>query len=208
LGAEIGGRTSREIGDRLMSFCLLLVSRTEAIVMPRRIAIVGGSGAGKTTLGKRLASLIGGSFVEVDAIQHKAQWTKASEEEIRTAIHGALAGKTTWVIDGTCEREVGDFISSGADVIVWLDLPLAIKLRRLFLRSWRRVRTREVLWNGNVETWRDVFVGRGAVLVHPLRTHFRHRRRMLAHPYHEKIVRLRSSREVDAWIASLDFASS
>src|SRR5215218_5864524 len=114
--------------------------------MPRRIAIVGGSGAGKTTLGKRLASLIGGSFVEVDAIQHKAQWTKASEEEIRTAIHGALATKTAWVIDGTCEREVGDFISSGADVIVWLDLPLAIKLRRLFLRSWRRVRTREVLW--------------------------------------------------------------
>jgi ABC-type glutathione transport system ATPase component len=90
-----------------------LVSRTEMIVMPKRIAIVGGSGAGKTTLGKRLASLIGGSFVEVGAIQHKAQWTKASEEEIRTAIHGALVGKTTWVIDGTCEREVGDFISSG-----------------------------------------------------------------------------------------------
>src|SRR5215216_500132 len=188
---------------RLMSFCLLLVSRTEAIVMPRRIAIVGGSGAGKTTLGKRLASLIGGSFVEVDAIQHKAQWTKASEEEIRTAIHGALAGKTTWVIDGTCEREVGDFISSGADVIVWLDLPLAIKLRRLFLRSWRRVRTREVLWNGNVETWRDVFVGRDSVVAHPLRTHFRHRRRMLGRSDHTKIVRLRSAGEIDAWVAEV-----
>jgi len=32
LGAEIGGRTSREIGDRLMSFCLLLVGRLGRVV--------------------------------------------------------------------------------------------------------------------------------------------------------------------------------
>jgi adenylate kinase family enzyme len=129
---------------------------------PRRIAIVGGSGAGKTTLGKRLAELVDGTFVEVDALQ-----------------------------------------SSRVDVIVWLDLPLVVKLSRLLRRSWRRVRTREVLWNGNVETWRDVFVGRDSVVAHPLRTHFRHRRRMLTRSDQDKIVRLRSAREVDAWVSSL-----
>jgi adenylate kinase family enzyme len=169
----------------------------------KRIAIVGGSGAGKTTLGKRLAELSGGVFVEVDAIQHKAHWTKASEEEIRQAIYAALDGRSGWVIDGTCEREAGDFVSSRADVIVWLDLPLAVKLLRLLRRSWRRVRTREVLWNGNVETWRDVFVGRDSVMAHPLRTHFRHRRQMLARLSQTRIVRLRSSREVNAWLSSL-----
>jgi adenylate kinase family enzyme len=172
-------------------------------MMPRRIAIVGGSGAGKTTLGKRLAELVGGVFVEVDAIQHQAHWRKASAEEIGAGIHEALEGKSNWVIDGICEREVGDFIVSRADVIVWLDLPLATKLVRLLRRSWGRVRTREVLWNGNVETWRDVFVGRDSVVAHPLRTHFRHRRRMLGRPDHTKIVRLRSASEVDAWVASL-----
>jgi adenylate kinase family enzyme len=89
-------------------------------MMPRRIAIVGGSGEGKTTLGSRLAELVDGVFVEVDAIQHKAHWRKASVEEIGTGIHEALEGKSNWVIDGICEREVGDFIVSRADVIVWL----------------------------------------------------------------------------------------
>ena len=170
---------------------------------PKRIAIVGGSGAGKTTLGKRLAELIGGVFIEVDAIQHKANWIKASDAEIREAIHAAVEGRSSWVIDGTCEREAGDFVSSRADVIVWLDLPLAVKLLRLLRRSWRRVRTREVLWNGNVETWRDVFVGPDPVIAHPLRTHFRHRRQMLARLNQTLIVRLRSTSEVNAWLSSL-----
>jgi adenylate kinase family enzyme len=172
-------------------------------MMARRIAIVGGSGAGKTTLGRKLAELVDGVFVEVDAIQHKANWKKASVEEIGTGIREALQGKSNWVIDGICEREVGDFIVSRADVIVWLDLPLAIKLIRLLRRSWRRMRTREVLWNGNIETWRSVFVGRDSVVAHPLRTHFRHRRRMLERADHAKIVRLKSTGEVDAWVAAL-----
>jgi adenylate kinase family enzyme len=169
---------------------------------PKRIAVIGGSGAGKTTLARELARRIDGVFVEVDAIQHKAHWTQATIDEIRTGIHAALDGQSRWVVDCTCEREVGDFIASRADIIVWLDLPLAVKLQRLLRRSWRRMRTREILWNGNVETWRGVFVGRDAVLVHPLRTHFRQRRRTLARSDQEKIVRLRSTREVEMWLST------
>jgi hypothetical protein len=72
---------------------------------------------------------------------------------------------------------------------------------RLFRRSWRRVRRREVLWNGNVETWRDVFLGRDAVLVHPLRKHFPQRRQILARPDAIRILRLRSPRQVARWLA-------
>lgn len=70
-------------------------------------------------------------------------------------------------------------------------------------RDRRRERSGEDDANGNVETWRDVFVGRDAVLVHPLRTHFRHRRRMLARPEQAKIVRLRGARELEAWVSTL-----
>ena len=161
--------------------------------------MIGGSGAGKTTLGKELARRIDAVFVEVDAIQHKAHWEKATVQEIRMAIHAALDGRSKWVIDRTCEREVGDFISRRADIIMWLDLPLAVKLMRLLRRSWKRVRTREVLWNGNVERWSDVFV----VLAHPLRTHFRQRRKILARPDQEKILRLRSADEIDKWLSTI-----
>ena len=89
------------------------------------------------------------------------------------------------------------------DVILWLDLPLLLKLGRLCRRSWRRVRTREVLWNGNVETWRDVFVGKDSVLVDATLAHFRQRRTFPTRPDAQKIVRLRTPSEVDRWLSSV-----
>jgi hypothetical protein len=64
------------------------------------------------------------------------------------------------------------------------------------------VRTREVLWNGNVETWRDVFVGKDSVLIHATLAHFRHRRTFPARPDAQKIVRLRTPSEVERWLSS------
>ena len=173
-----------------------------------RIALLGTSGAGKTTLGRELARRLGCVFVEVDALQHKANWERATPDEVSAAVRAALAGKAKWVIDGTCEREVGDFVSAQADVIVWLDLPLAIKLLRLLRRSWHRVRRQEVLWNGNTESWRDVFVGRDAVLLHLVRKHFPQRRHILGRPDAHKIVRLRTPRHVQEWLDGLNWPTS
>lgn len=169
---------------------------------PRRIAILGTSGAGKTTLGREIAQRLNTVFVEIDAIQHKAHWTKATVEELRAGIEAQIGGRDRWVIDDTCQRELGDFVSSRLDIILWLDLPLILKLGRLCRRSWRRVCTREVLWKGNVETWRDVFIGKDSVLVHATLAHFRHRRTFPARPDVQKIVRLRTPSEVERWLSS------
>jgi adenylate kinase family enzyme len=165
--------------------------------------MLGTSGAGKSTLGRELATRLECVFVEVDALQHKANWVRASPDEVGAAVRAALDGHTAWVIDSTCQREVGDLISAQADVIVWLDLPLALKLVRLFRRSWRRVRTREILWNGNTESWRDVFIGRDSVLLHPLRRHFPQRREILARADTHKIVRLCTAWEVQQWLDTI-----
>jgi adenylate kinase family enzyme len=170
--------------------------------IPQRIALIGTSGAGKTMLGREIARRLNTVFIEIDAIQHQAHWTKATVEELRAGIEAQIGGRDLWVIDDTCRRELGDFVSRRLDVILWLDLPLLLKLGRLCRRSWRRVRTREVLWNGNVETWRDVFVGKDSVLVHAALAHFRHRRTFPARPDAQKIVRLRTPSEVERWLSS------
>ena len=85
----------------------------------KRIALLETSGVGKTTVGRELAKRLECFFVEVDAFQHRANWARATPGELAAAIRTQLAAQERWVIDGICEREVGDFVSSQADLIVW-----------------------------------------------------------------------------------------
>lgn len=169
---------------------------------PTKIALLGTSGAGKTTLGRILATRLGAPFVECDAIRHKPGWVRASDDELRAGIDAVIAGRDRWVIDGTFQRQLGDFVSGRADVLVWLDLPLATKLWRLWWRSYRRVTTREILWNGNYETWRDVFVGRESVMQYTVTAHFRTRRELPRREHAHKTLRLRSAGDVERWLAT------
>ena len=94
-----------------------------------------------------------------------------------------------------------------ADTVVWLDLPLRVCLRRIWARTWRRIRTREELWDAkNRETIRNVFLTRNSLFAWTLKAHARHQRewpaRFAKHP-HLALVRLHSQREVDEWLAAL-----
>jgi adenylate kinase family enzyme len=171
--------------------------------IPQRMAVLGTSGAGKSTLGREIARRLNTVFVEVDSIRYTGPgWARASVEQLRAGIEGQIGGRDRWVIDDTCRRELGDLVSGRLDLILWLDLPLLLKLGRVFRRSWRRVRRREPLWNGNFETWRDVLVGKDALLVHATRAHFRQRRTLPRRPDAHKILRLRTQREVERWLAT------
>jgi adenylate kinase family enzyme len=170
---------------------------------PRRIAIIGTSGAGKTTLGRELGRRLGVPFVECDSLAHKPNWVPASADELRAGLDAALAGHDRWVIDGMLERQLGDFISARIDLIVWLDLPLALSLLRTTRRSLRRLIRRETLWNGNVEPWHGLFWGWDSLLVYAVRKHVRDRRAWPTRPQREKILRLRSPAAVSAWLDEL-----
>ena len=118
----------------------------------KRIAIVGTTGSGKTTLARRVAQRCLISHIELDALQWEPNWTPAEPQGFRDRVTAALSGDR-WVVDGNYSA-VRDIVWAKADTVVFLDYPFGLVLRRLLWRTWRRSLHREELWNGNRETFR------------------------------------------------------
>ena len=168
----------------------------------RRVNVKGTSGSGKTTFGKELARRLGVPFVELDALHHGPDWAEPTNDDFRARVREAIdAAPEGWVIDGNYEAKLGDQVLGAADTIVWLDLPLRLKLGRLWRRTSYRLRNDVELWNGNRETWRNALWGRDSLFGWMLRTHFRQRRewprRFGGDP---RFVRLRSDAEARSWL--------
>ncbi len=169
----------------------------------RRIAIVASaSGNGKTTLGRELARRLDVEFVEMDALVHGPNWVQTPNDALHRIVEPILAAEG-WVVDGSYRSKLGDLVLRNADVVVWLDQPIAVWLPRLVRRTWRRVRRREALWNDNRETLRNVLIGRESLFVWSFRQHFRRRRRYPAELAPYEVVRLRSPREVEEWLRGI-----
>ncbi|MCO7193320.1 AAA family ATPase [Pseudonocardia sp. McavD-2-B] len=169
---------------------------------PRRVVVAGVSGVGKTTLAARLAPLLGAPHTEIDALFHGPGWVpRPSFLDDVERLTAADAWVTEWQY-GTARPR----LSARADMLVWLDLPFwTVTFPRVLRRTWRRSRDREVLWNGNVEPpLRRLFVDRENILRWAVST--RHKYRALVPAVAQEhpaltVVRLRSPREVDGWVA-------
>jgi adenylate kinase family enzyme len=168
----------------------------------RKVAVISSaSGNGKTTLGRKLATALDVPFVELDALVHGPDWTETPDDELRGLVEPVLAGDG-WVIDGGYRGKLGTLVLDAADTVVWLDLPLHVWLPRLLRRSVRRIVRREELWNGNRETFREAFWGRDALVPFALRQHFRRRRGYPVELAGLPVVRLRSTAEVEQFLAA------
>jgi adenylate kinase family enzyme len=143
----------------------------------QRVVIVGTSGAGKTTLGKRLAKKLEARFIELDALHWQENWTP--NPNFAAAVAKALEAER-WVVDGNYSSKLQDSVLEQADTLIWLDYSLGTKLWRLIRRSVRRVVTREVLWNGNTETLRTMAFSRDSLFIWFFKSHWKQRRRYAA----------------------------
>jgi adenylate kinase family enzyme len=175
--------------------------------MPVRkvVVIASASGNGKTTLGRELAQRLGVPFIEMDALVHGPGWVETPDDELRAQVEPIVASDG-WVIDGPYRGKLGDLVLDGADVVVWLDLPMRVWLPRLIRRTARRVRGREELWNGNKETLANVLWSRDSLLLFAVRSHFRRRRVYPEALAKWPVVRLQSSGEIDRFLADVDKA--
>lgn len=170
-----------------------------------RIAVVGSTGSGKTTLAWTLAQQLERPHVELDALHWGPNWQAAPLELFRQRVVVAL-DRPQWVADGNYSQ-VRDLVWTRADTVVWLDYPVRVILGRLLRRTARRVVTGEELWNGNREELRNA-ISRDSIILWALKTYRRRRREypeLLAQPEHAHLsdIRLRSPRETDQWLKLL-----
>jgi adenylate kinase family enzyme len=86
----------------------------------RRVAVVGNSRSGKTSLGRELARRLAVPFVELDAIHHQPGWRPLPKDEFRRRI-AAVVADDGWVIDGNYSG-VQDLVWDRADTVIWFDL--------------------------------------------------------------------------------------
>lgn len=167
--------------------------------MNRVVVMASASCSGKTTLGRELARRLDARFVELDALNHGPNWSQATPEELRARVEPLLE-EPRWVVDGSYRSKLGDLVLESADVVVWIDLPRRVWLPRLVRRTLGRVVRRERLWNDNRETLWNGFFARESLLRFAVRTYPERRRRYPADLARFNLVRLRSPRELRAWL--------
>ena len=97
-----------------------------------RIVVLGGAGAGKSTLARRLGEALGLPVIHLDRLVFGPGWERRGPDALRADLVQAL-GNGRWIVEGTY-AEASEITLPSADLVLWLDQPV---WRRLF-RTWRK----------------------------------------------------------------------
>ena len=171
---------------------------------------MGTSGSGKSTVGLRLATALGVPHVELDALFWLPGWVEPEAEDFRGRVREATEADS-WVASCNYMTKAQHLLWDHAEMILWLDLPLHVTIPRQLIRSWRRWRTRELLWGTNLERfWPQLafWDAKRSLVGFALSARPRQRRALadaMVDPQWARLrfVRLTSQREVDRFVTSI-----
>jgi len=91
-------------------------------VQYKKIAILGITGAGKSTLSRRLAAKTGLPLFHMDSLFWKGNWEEVPEEEYLRKHADILATNDSWIIEGWINPKMAERLAQ-ADLVIYLDYP-------------------------------------------------------------------------------------
>jgi adenylate kinase family enzyme len=167
----------------------------------RRVCVIGVSASGKTSLARILAERMNCDHIELDALYHEPGWKEAAREDFRARAEMRF-GAERWVCDGFYGNWAGQL--DRADLIIWLDFPFRIILRRVLWRTFRRLLTKEELWNGNRESWKMTFSNQ-SIIAWVFKVYWKRKQETprLLQLFEAQTLRFGHPREVKRWLQTL-----
>lgn len=169
-----------------------------------KINIIGTSGSGKTTFGRKLAKHLSLPFLEMDAIFWGPDWTSPDDKELFSKLTSALEGEN-WVLDGNYTRTL-PIKWDNIDIVIWLDFSFLRTLYQAVTRAFTRILTREEFWpgTGNRETLGKLF-SRDSIILWTLKSYRRNRKKnagyMQSGKYnHIKFIQLKSPIQAEEFL--------
>ncbi len=161
-----------------------------------KIAIIGSSGAGKTTLAKNLGDRLRLSVYHLDRFFWQPDWTR-QPRETRIAKLEILIKKNKWIIEGTYLNS-SELHLQEADTIIFLDVhPFVCLLRRIKRHYEYKGRPRRDMPKGSSD--RLPFLCLLEILCFPFRTKRKLEGKLRKSS--KRIIRLYSTEEVERFLA-------
>lgn len=131
-----------------------------------KINIIGTSGSGKSTFGRRIAEALAIPYIEMDRLYWRSNWQGTPDDEFLATLEKALAASPDWVLDGNYNR-TRDVKWRDVDLVVWIDRGFIRTLWQAVTRASRRAWHKQELWpgTGNRESFRRSFLSKDSIII-------------------------------------------
>ena len=167
-----------------------------------KIAIIGYSGAGKSTLAQKLSQFYSIPKLHMDTLQFQPGWQDSDRDWMKTEMKNFLTNHSDWVIDGNYSWCYYEERMLKADQIIFLNFSPWICLLRAFKRYLKyRGQVRESMAAGCKEQFNWEFIR--WILWDGRKKNAKERYQRIQETYPEKVIVLRSQKEIDHFLDNL-----
>lgn len=98
-----------------------------------KISVVGNSAAGKSTLSRKLGTLLGKEVYSIDKILWLPGWKQRDAESFK-ALHNEWISTDSWIIDGVGHWDEMELRMSLSDLVIFFDSPVSLCKERARIR--------------------------------------------------------------------------